>query len=72
MKIHNFSYSSPAIVVLKILNTCVLDSDVSEFKVLFMVFRAFAKLQVTVSFIMYVCPPLRPYGTTQLPLDKSL
>ena len=47
-------------------------ADVSEFKALFMVFRAFAKLQVTVSFTMCVCLFLRPDGTTQLPLDKSL
>ena len=60
------------LVVLKILNTCVLDFDVSEFKAVFMVFRAFAKLQVTVSFIICVCLPLCPHGTTQIPLDKSL
>ena len=32
---------------------------------------AFAKLQkATISFVMRVCPSVRPHGTTQLPLDE--
>jgi hypothetical protein len=32
---------------------------------------AFAKLRkATVSFVMSVCPSVRPHGTTRLPLDE--
>jgi len=34
---------------------------------------AFAKLQkATISFVMSVCPSVRPNGTTQLPLDGRI